>query len=170
MFKLLTIASLVVSSVCAQSAEVGVHTYSHHFLYSNPMQSKEYQNNVNPGVYYSTDEGYTIGTYYNTQRHQSFYLAKTWALTSDFSVTLGAVSGYYHDVPTCSNPRLIEISNTTNHSTFQYWCDEYQQRERIEPLAAVSYTAYRYENYSAKIVVSAGKQSIVTNLVFARSF
>lgn len=82
----LILASCSMSPVAAQT--VGLHLASVH--------SKSGYNNVNPGVYVNLD-GWTVGTYYNSERRQSYYAGYT--LDRDFgpvraSLTLGGITGY----------------------------------------------------------------------------
>lgn len=75
---------------CAAKAEevtVGLHVASHHF------PERSYQNNVNPGVYVRTADGWTGGIYYNTLRRTSIYAGYTWE-AGPFALTAGMVSGY----------------------------------------------------------------------------
>lgn len=66
---------------------VGIHAVSWH--------EKDGMNNVNPGIYGRWDNGFTAGTYYNSERRQTFYAGWTFADSSDtFAVTVGAATGY----------------------------------------------------------------------------
>jgi hypothetical protein len=71
-------------------AAVGLHLASHHSLPG--------YNNSNPGVYVKTTEGYTAGTYYNSERRQTFYLGRTFEAQLvpwlSAGVTVGAITGY----------------------------------------------------------------------------
>lgn len=71
-------------------AAVGLHLASYH---SNPGF-----NNFNPGVYVVTKDGWTVGTYRNSEYRQSFYggltvqgelASRTWV-----SLTVGGITGY----------------------------------------------------------------------------
>ena len=70
---------------CAALA-IGVHLGTYHF-----DASKGY-NDFNPGVYAICD-GWTAGTYHNSERRQSFYAGRTFPL-GPLDVTIGAVTGY----------------------------------------------------------------------------
>jgi len=75
-------------------ATIGLHLASVHSN-TNP---KHPPNNVNPGVYVETTEGWTAGTYRNSQYRQSFYAGRTLDLdlapVITASLTLGAITGY----------------------------------------------------------------------------
>jgi hypothetical protein len=55
-------------------------------------------NNSNPGAYVKTTKGYTAGTYYNSERRQTFYLGRTFETQLvpwlSAGVTVGAITGY----------------------------------------------------------------------------
>lgn len=86
---LVAMAALMVVP-CAQAGTIGLHIGSQHF------PAKRY-NNVNPGVYYRTDEGWTVGDYRNSLRRNSFYAGYTWKF-GQLDVTTAAVTGYFHKV------------------------------------------------------------------------
>ena len=70
---------------------VGVHIATYHDQHGF--------NNFNPGVYAKWESGVVAGTYYNSERHQSYYAGYTWetgALVGPVhaALTLGAVTGY----------------------------------------------------------------------------
>lgn len=71
---------------------LGVHVGSQHF-----GRNADQFNNVNPGVYVYHD-GWTAGTYHNSERKQSFYAGYTFegALVGPFTygLTVGAITGY----------------------------------------------------------------------------
>lgn len=74
---------------------VGVHVGSHHF----PSQS---WNNSNPGLYLMADVkgpawitgAYAVGTYYNSERKQSAYVARVFNVYGPIDVAVGVISGY----------------------------------------------------------------------------
>lgn len=78
-----------------QLTGMGVHIGSHHF----PAQQ---WNNSNPGVYLKADVAgpaylsgsYVLGTYYNSERNQSAYLARVYPLFRNVDVAVGVISGY----------------------------------------------------------------------------
>lgn len=86
-------AALVVAACSHQPAHadtrIGVHVGSHHF--SGTF------NNVNPGLYLFKD-GWTVGTYYNSERRQSYYAGYTFEGdligAVDYGVTVGLITGY----------------------------------------------------------------------------
>lgn len=65
---------------------VGVHLGSIH-------SPKRDYNNFNPGIYYKMDNGFTVGTYRNSIRKQSFYTGYTYEWKR-FAITAGAITGY----------------------------------------------------------------------------
>ena len=92
----LAICALAVACGQAKAEDVnriGVHIGSVHF------PAKDY-NNFNPGVYVYHN-GWTAGTYYNSERHQSFYAGYTFEYAPSFAsgmvrlgATVGAITGY----------------------------------------------------------------------------
>lgn len=73
---------------------IGLHLGGQHY------PQKE-QNNVNPGVYIRSDDGWTAGAYHNSHRKLSAYAGRTW--DRDFygmrpAVTAGLITGYRHAV------------------------------------------------------------------------
>ena len=85
MVKQLLIALLAVLTTATQAGTVGVHLGSWH--------DEPGYNNFNPGVYYIGDEGYVVGTYYNSERHQSVYAGGVME-HGPFALMVGAVTGY----------------------------------------------------------------------------
>lgn len=71
---------------------IGVHVGSQHF-----GKNADAFNNFNPGVYVYHN-GWTVGTYHNSERRQSAYAGYTWEydITSRLAVgaTLGVITGY----------------------------------------------------------------------------
>lgn len=80
-------AILVFLSCTAHAATFGVHAGSTHF------PGGSYQNNFNPGVYLRTDDGLTIGGYYNTLRRVSLYAGYTFEY-GPLGLMGGVVTGY----------------------------------------------------------------------------
>lgn len=78
-----------------QVSGAGVHVASHHW------PSDEW-NNKNPGAYLVgnyTGPGimageYVLGTYYNSERNQSVYLARNFSLFNHVDLAVGAITGY----------------------------------------------------------------------------
>jgi len=77
---------------------IGLHIGSHH------IPAKTY-NNTNPGLYYRTDEGWTIGAYRNSLRKNSVYAGYTWKFGA-LDVTTAGVTGYFHKVQPLLVPSL----------------------------------------------------------------
>lgn len=70
---------------------LGLHLLSYH----TPVNDAH--NNVNPGIYAKTQEGWTAGIYENTWKRTSVYLGKTWSYEfqdGDLSFLAGGVTGY----------------------------------------------------------------------------
>ena len=79
---------------------IGLHLGTYHFS-QNKVSSKHFKgtwNDFNPGVYAKLNKGITFGTYYNSERKQSFYVGKTFSknLTNNLEIaaTVGVISGY----------------------------------------------------------------------------
>ena len=70
----------------AKAQTVGMHIGSQHF------PARDF-NNINPGVYYISKDGYTVGTYFNSERRQSVYAGMTWDY-GRFRIQAGAITGY----------------------------------------------------------------------------
>lgn len=66
-------------------AKIGLHLGTVH-------NSKVF-NDFNPGVYAVLENGVTAGTYFNSERKQTFYAGKTWSAGS-FAVSAVALTGY----------------------------------------------------------------------------
>ena len=81
------------SGFAAHAATFGVHLGSVHY------PGGSYQNNFNPGVYLRTDDGITVGTYYNTLRRISVYAGYTYEY-GPVGLMGGVVTGY--------QPKLID--------------------------------------------------------------
>lgn len=78
---------LVLHPYVPQAQTVGLHLGSAHF------PARDYQNNVNPGVYVRLDGGATFGIYHNTIRRTSVYAGWTWE-AGPLALTAGVVTGY----------------------------------------------------------------------------
>lgn len=59
-------------------------------------------NDINPGGYAKLNNGITLGTYYNSERKQSYYVGRTFSknLTQNLEIaaTVGIISGYNQGV------------------------------------------------------------------------
>lgn len=89
---------LLALSQMAGAATLGLHLGSVH------VPARDY-NNVNPGVYYIADNGFTAGTYYNSIRNQSVYAGYTWDY-GRFRLTAGVVTGYRYKVAPMLAPSI----------------------------------------------------------------
>ena len=74
----------------AHAGTLGLHIGSQHY------PAKDF-NNFNPGAYYISDEGWTVGTYYNSERKQSVYAGKSWYF-GPFRLQAGLITGYSRPV------------------------------------------------------------------------
>lgn len=81
------VAVVVISGCTAHADTLGLHAGSAHF------PSGSYQNNFNPGLYLRTDDGITIGGYYNTLRRFSFYAGYTFEY-GPLGLLGGVATGY----------------------------------------------------------------------------
>jgi len=92
---LTAIALASLASLAQAQTTVGIHLISHHF------PQRDYQHNVNPGVYVRTENGFTAGVYRNTLNRTSVYAGLTLerSLTDSISVAItgGAITGYRKD-------------------------------------------------------------------------
>lgn len=93
MKRALFLLALLPALASAETA-VGLHLGSQHY----PAKG---QNNVNPGLYVRSADGWTAGAYHNSHRKLSAYAGRTW--DRDFygirpAVTLGVITGYRHAV------------------------------------------------------------------------
>lgn len=74
----------------AHAGTLGLHIGSQHY------PARDF-NNFNPGAYYISDEGWTVGTYYNSERKQSVYAGKSWDF-GPFRLQAGLITGYSRPV------------------------------------------------------------------------
>lgn len=74
----------------AQAGTLGLHIGSQHY------PAKDF-NNANPGVYYISDQCWTVGAYYNSERKQSVYAGKSWDF-GPFRLQAGLITGYSRPV------------------------------------------------------------------------
>ena len=95
---LLLAAATFTLAPSAWASTIGLHLASHH------IPAKNY-NNSNPGIYYRTSEGWTVGDYRNSLRRNSFYAGYTWKFGA-LDVTTAAVTGYFHKVQPLLVPSL----------------------------------------------------------------
>jgi len=75
---------LLVSSI-SHADTIGLHLTSVH--------NKTGFNNDNPGIYFRLDNGFTAGTYYNSEYRQSTYIGRT-ITYKYFEVSYLAINGY----------------------------------------------------------------------------
>lgn len=74
---------------------IGFHIGSKHFPQAE-------WNNSNPGVYLRgtinnagwASGSYVVGTYYNSERHQSAYIGRVVPILGNFDLVVGVISGY----------------------------------------------------------------------------
>lgn len=68
---------------------IGLHIGSWH--------SEPGRNNVNPGIYAVTQDGWTAGVYRNSWKRTSVYAGRAlFGHREGFALTVGAISGYSH--------------------------------------------------------------------------
>lgn len=65
---------------------VGLHLASFH--------SATGYNDINPGIYVELPNHLTVGHYYNSNFHESTYVAYTYGWTKEIDLTLGLTTGY----------------------------------------------------------------------------
>lgn len=68
---LIAIAALLPGLAMSGEMVIGLHLGSQHY----PQRG---QNNVNPGLYVRTADGWTAGAYHNSHRKLSAYVGRTW--------------------------------------------------------------------------------------------
>lgn len=98
-----TIAAIALLLATAAHAQTfGLHLVSVH------VPARAQQNNVNPGIYVMTENGFTAGVYRNTLNRISVYAGIT-AEAGPFAITLGASTGYQRRRITvdCGDRKLI---------------------------------------------------------------
>lgn len=93
MKRCVAIALAACLSCSGYAATFGTHIGSAHY------PGASYQNNFNPGIYVRSDDGITVGTYYNTLRRTSVYAGYTYQY-GPLGLMGGLVTGY--------QPKLID--------------------------------------------------------------
>lgn len=92
LFGLVVMVGVVICQKTHAETRIGLHVGSQHF-----GKNADQFNNFNPGVYVYHN-GWTAGTYYNSERKQSVYAGYTWEydITHRLAVgaTLGVITGY----------------------------------------------------------------------------
>lgn len=97
---------------------LGLHLFSHHA----PNRD---QNNVNPGIYFETKDGWTGGLYHNSIRRTTAYFGHNFAKQvgpHTFGVSLGLATGYKKQEWTttssapCKWNKYCICTTTTNHT------------------------------------------------------
>jgi hypothetical protein len=84
----------------ALAGTVGLHLASIH------MPARGAYNNVNPGVYYRGDAGWTAGVYYNSLSRASVYAGYTLQY-GRFGLTAGGATGYQQPVQPLLVPSVV---------------------------------------------------------------
>lgn len=119
---------LVLLSQSCYGTEVGVHLVSAH------VPAKDYQNNVNLGLYVINDNGWTFGAYRNTSRRLSVYAGQTFSY-GPASVAIGLITGYdkrrvwYKSDKPCLDGVVHDIC----------WRDEGISKSKLTPIIAPSF-------------------------------
>ena len=91
-------AALALIAPVARADTVGLHLASVHV-------PQRHFNNTNPGAYYRSDAGWTMGGYRNSLRRTSVYAGYTWEYSA-LALTAGAVTGYQDTVQAMLVPSL----------------------------------------------------------------
>ena len=107
------------------AATFGLHLGGIHF------PNASYQNNMNPGMYVRTDDGFTLGAYYNTLRRTSIYAGYTYEL-GPFGLMGGVITGY--------KPKMIEGVT-------------YGQGKTLTPIAALSLRLPRFYGFAPMLML-----------------
>lgn len=100
--------SLALLSGTCNADTFGLHIGSQHY------PAKEW-NNSNPGVYYRSDSGLTVGAYYNSHRRPSVYIGQQWSTELwgfEPSIAIGLITGYKLPVmvaPSIATPAIGSI-------------------------------------------------------------
>lgn len=82
---------LILWSGLAHSQTIGVHVYTAHAF-------NQHLQNVNPGLYYRTNEGWEVGAYRNSYDRPSIYVGKQFEI-GPVSVLVGLATGYKGQCP-----------------------------------------------------------------------
>jgi hypothetical protein len=83
--------ALLASATSVFAGTFGLHVASVH------IPARSAYNNVNPGVYYRSDAGWTAGVYHNSLSKTSAYAGYTLQY-GRFGLTAGGATGYQHTV------------------------------------------------------------------------
>jgi hypothetical protein len=108
MIKLFALALFAATS--AHATTVGLHLGSVH--------DKPGFNDSNPGIYIKTEEGYTVGTVYNSVNKQAFYAGYTFSRNFgkvELAATVGGITGYTLPVTPMLVPSVV-VSLTDSFS------------------------------------------------------
>ena len=81
---------LLLCASVSSAGTLGLHIGSQHY------PARDF-NDANPGAYYISDDGWTVGTYYNSERKQSVYAGKSWDF-GPFRLQAGLITGYSRHV------------------------------------------------------------------------
>jgi hypothetical protein len=113
--------ALISAGLVAHAGEVIVHIASYHtpstydtyyttnyswgpgyeqYNYSTTTTTEHKYNNFNPGVGYRTDDGWSVGAYYNSYQLTSLYVGKNFNVYKWIGVNVGVATGYSgHGIP-----------------------------------------------------------------------
>jgi hypothetical protein len=95
-------AACIAAAPPAVAGTWGLHLVSHHF------PARDF-NNINPGVYWRGDAGWTLGAYRNSLERTSAYAGYSWKWRT-LALTAGGVTGYADDVQPLLVPSLALFS------------------------------------------------------------
>lgn len=77
---------MIFEALAAPIVAIGMHMGTIH--------STDNFNDFNPGLYAKNEAGVTVGSFYNSERRQSFYGGWTWSPHKNFDITFGGITGY----------------------------------------------------------------------------
>lgn len=93
--KIYAAALLLAFSSPSFAAELLVHTASVHTVKAFNFTGEDQKiNNLNYGIGYRSDEGYSAGYYYNSYNRHTVYITKEFMYNDHVGLVLGAATGY----------------------------------------------------------------------------
>jgi hypothetical protein len=124
---------------------IGLHMATVH------IPHKDYQNDINPGLYVSHNEtGLTVGTYHNTLRRTSVYITKSintgTVLGQQTSVVVGGITGYKRIEST-------ELRHDANCDPYIYTNVEGVSKHSVSPFIALSTTLPTVQGITPRITL-----------------
>jgi len=109
----IAVIALLAGATPAFAGTVGLHLASIHLPYRSAY------NNVNPGIYYRGDAGWTAGVYHNSLSKTSVYAGYTLQY-GRFGLTAGGATGYQQTVQPLLVPsvRLFTLHGVTTRVAY----------------------------------------------------